>query len=449
LRQIDRIHGVALPQKGVSVNGRIDSTEPYIDQLPLSLRQLTLYERKYMMPPWINMRNDQRLDAKYLPQNSGAFELPCFWVSCRHLRIFRCAPEQGVVTQFFRGKGTDQEALFPIHPASLEHYRDFLSRAHAVDSRKEGLRILAVPTSSVRTLLTWPDRRPDQAIFVKASLPFQIGGNDRCIHPFVAARGVAITSLLDCANEELPETFEFLAERAGIVPKATPESAVIARSIPERISNGPFSMAPAFALWGADGRHVPILLKLLQETNESPLEFIARQIVWPLVGIHLRLLLNMGLMSELHFQNLLVEVDYDGALTGKFYARDLDFFHVDWQFRIQRKLPIPSVVPYAHIWRQLYLSLPIAPKISRSVVELFGLAWNLEPILRVWHSQRRIRGPAIQSGAITRLIFAEVSRIMSDTYNFNFELPEPAYAYGRHWLTGDIMRIKSSLGRQS
>ncbi|HEY5755449.1 MAG TPA: hypothetical protein VIU34_06475, partial [Steroidobacter sp.] len=92
-----------------------------LEQLPRSLRRQSMFERFHLYKPEIfqNRSRDPTFDPAYFPQNSGVVQLSCYWIERRHLYVFGDSGELGLCAS----EGPDGAVLFPIHPASVAHYR--------------------------------------------------------------------------------------------------------------------------------------------------------------------------------------------------------------------------------------------------------------------------------------------------------------------------------------
>src|SRR6185312_13827042 len=113
-------------------------------------------------------------DSRYLPEACATIVLPCFWVRRRYLYMYGEMDEWGNNLGISEGEGPDCRVLLPIHPAELHRYREFLTRVRATDASLDGIRILATPTSSTRTMLAWLEGRPNSAFFAKLTLQSKI-----------------------------------------------------------------------------------------------------------------------------------------------------------------------------------------------------------------------------------------------------------------------------------
>ena len=69
--------------------------------------------------------------------------------------------------------------------------------------------------------------------------------------------------------------------------------------------------------------------------------FVARELLVPYVNALAFLLLGEGITFEGHLQNVLLEVDAEGSLTGRLLLRDLADVTVNVPLRMARGLPLP------------------------------------------------------------------------------------------------------------
>src|SRR6185312_8005953 len=96
------------------------------------------------------------------------------------------------------------------------HYERLLSASGARPAAD--IRILAIPTSSTRTVLAWRDGEPDTAVFIKLSLlPSPMFG-DRRIWRQKSAGCVGLTQLLESSNANSATELSYLSEPLSITP---------------------------------------------------------------------------------------------------------------------------------------------------------------------------------------------------------------------------------------
>lgn len=410
------------------MSSRAIDEQQILEQLPSSLQTLMTLERfhlheaeRFQVPS-----RDPTFDTRYFPQHCGAFRLPCFWVRREHLQIY------GRDTQFSSYCESGGRVLFPVHPTSLTHYKAFLSETSARDAADEGLCIWALPTSSTRTLLAWPDGAPQKALFIKTSLHSAILG-DRRLSLRKIARSIGLSRLAqECST--IPGALNCLPESMGFAPRRPPENGAIVRSIPQEIRDGRILVAPLFSLFGGAGSHVPLLLTLIERSGVPPLRFVEDVLCVPFANLWLHMALRLGLILEAHAQDLLLVTSPDLVPLGRFFYRDFEGLQVDWWLRRSHRLPTPENMPRSWCWHETYATLGYPG--SQLVwymyhVSLFGylhLVLNpLEQSLQRWREQGVLPGPPIEPDAVTMMFSRHL--LIAIEQQFGVRVPAPFNVY--------------------
>jgi hypothetical protein len=391
--------------------------DPAIAQLPSTLQRWLMLERFHLYNPHIfqNPQRDPNFDTSYLPQNSSPFLIPCFFVPRRCLHVLSARHDD---IFFNHGDGSDADLLFPIHPSAVSHYEPFLRSVGARDASSQGIRVWAVPTSSTRTLLAWPDMQPHRAVFIKTSLHSEILGSRRILRAN-AARSVGQWSLVNAEAGELPKMLAYLPETLAFTARQPPYTGAIVRSIPSEIMQGRISLAPLFSLIGGSDQHSPLLPIMLPQTGMQAEEFVHRILCEPFAQLWVELSLKFGLIIEPHAQNLLLELSSDGCLRGRLWYRDFEGLHVDWDLRRRSGRPSPSDMPNAASWRDTYgtygRSNLLAAKWHISLAHYLYVLREIECALRSWRDRGVIGGPSIWEGGVTmmfsRCLFLALERL--------------------------------------
>lgn len=327
--------------------------EQPLEQLPTSLRIFMMFERFHLHHTGLFQQpsRDASFDTRYFPQNCDAFELPCFWVPRKHLYGCGNASHLTVMREFLDARLADERVLFPVHPASLNGYQAFLHSTGAEDTRSSGLRIWAVPTSSTRTVLAWPDGEPHIAMFLKLTLHSPVFG-DRHLYRKTVACSVGLSELVEQhSSRGLPESFRSFPEPIGFTPRNHPDSGFIARLIPPELNEGSELAVPLFALLGD---REPLLPRMLECSGLSLQEFVEQVLCRNFARLWLSMWLNLGLILEAHAQDLLLAVTPDFVPRDRFYYRDFEGLQVDWALRKHRGLPSPAGMPHAWRWFETY-----------------------------------------------------------------------------------------------
>ncbi len=402
-------------------------SEEAIQQLPESLQMLLQWERRHLhkIQSFQKLEYDPGFDVRYFPQNCGAFPLPCFWIPRRALVMFGdedAAPDEFPLS---RGCGATKKMLFPIHPTSLGHYSQLLSEVGAEDARLSGLLIWAVPTSSTRTLLAWPDGKPELALFFKTSLHSPIFG-DRRLGTRIVARSVGTSDVLCHARATLPPAFSCFPETTGMIPRALRDSGAIVRHLPGDLQRGAVFAAPLFALLGGSGEREPLLLTMLRLASMEPLRFLNDILIAPYAKMWLHLAMKNGVLPEGHGQDFLIGLTPELRPLGKFFYRDFEGMQVDWDLRRARRLPAPANLPNAFQWHLTYETWGDPYGQLLSYKYYFSLAGfsdlvlhEIEESLMEWRAEGLIAVACLQKGLLVRMFSEALRSSLHDMFDLH------------------------------
>lgn len=413
---------------------RIDDQE-IIGQLPASLRALMTLERFHLhkAEQFQNTSRDPRFDTRYFPQNCSVFALPCFWVRREHLRVYGCQAYAGAELAFSEGNSRHGRVLFPVHPSSVDDYKEFLSDSGARNALQEGLRIWAVPTSSTRTLLAWPDHAPHEALFVKTSLHSPIFG-DRRVCLMKAGRSVGLSRLVQDSRFDLPPALSCLPEAFGFAARRPPHSGAIVRSIPAEIKDGRVLAAPMFSLLGGSGSHVPLLLTMLERSGMQPLRFVEEVLCAPFARLWLEMSMRWGLILEAHGQDFMLALSPDLTPLGRFYYRDFEGLQVDWELRRRRGWPAPHGMPHDWSWRETYGTWGyrygdlLWYKWRISLFDYLHFVLNeTELALIEWHDRGLIGGPRCAENEVTMIFSRRLFEAIEQMFGVRADAPFNVY----------------------
>lgn len=399
-------------------------TESPLEQLPASLRAFLEFERFHLYRPEFFQENvgSEPFDVRYLPQNCGAFRLPCFWVNRERMHVFGGQPTADHELRFLNVAEARQKVLFPIHPLSVERCRRVLADIDAEEANCAGRCVWAVPTSSPRTFLVWRDSEPGKASFVKVSLHADAFG-DRRLGALKVARSVGLSMLFDSVSRDHALPVRHFSEPVGFVPRDLPDCGVIIRSIPEPVRRNQIQAAPLFALLGGAGGRVPLLLCLLQQSVETPQELVERILCRPFAKLWLDMALGQGLLLEAHAQNMMLALSPNGVPLGEFFYRDFEGLQVDWELRAAKGLPTPQSMPRAFDWYETYATwgYPHSQLVwYKLYVSLFDyLHFVLHPVevaLQSWREQGLIGGPPVGTDEITLSCSRHVLSLLAESF---------------------------------
>jgi len=340
-------------------------------------------------------------DARYLPENCAVFELPCYWIHRRHFYVYGSFGNRHP----WMAAAPSEHLPFAVHPCELNHYAAFLASVSARLTARDGLRFWALPSSSTRTLLFWPDGEPQQVAFAKTTLTGRAFG-ERLIHRHNAAANVALSNLVLSVDPPLPTGFDCFPEYASLVPRALPDSGVIFRALPAVMHDECFVVAPRFALIGGDERSPPLYLQMMARFGEQAAERLEYLLCDRFAALWLELFVRRKLILEDHSQNLL------GAFTDDLFPiehtlyRDFEGLTVDWDARLSQGLPIDPL-PHAWEWFRAYQtwghcgSQLIAWRIRNSLRCYHRFLSALEDQISAWYDIGKLGGRRPAANALT------------------------------------------------
>jgi hypothetical protein len=398
--------------------------EEAINQLAGSLRSLLDFERFHLHNTdfFQDKALDPAFDTRYLPQNCGAIELPCFWVLRKYLYVYGQPKDCTMALDVVERDGLNERVLFPIHPTALDRYRQFLSEANAVSAASEGLRLWAVPTSSVRTFLVWPDHAPEKAFFVKTSLHSPIFG-DRRLHARKVACSVGLSSLVHHPSTTIPSALTCFPEPVGFVPRCMMDSGAIIRSIPGEIKSNAVVVIPLFALFGEQGNHSPLLLTILRRSGMEALDFVEHVLCAPFARLWLQMSFRWGLILEAHGQDVLLALSPEMEPLHRFYYRDFEGLRVDWDTRRRCGLIDPDRMPRAFSWYETYETVGYRYsdsawyKLGMSVYQYLQLVLNeLDASLQAWQARGLLCEHRIERARLTKIFSRELMNAIEESF---------------------------------
>jgi hypothetical protein len=412
--------------------------EEALEQLPLSLRRLMAFERFHLYKP--DMRysgaNDSAFDVKYFPTNSSVFELPCFWIDHRKLYMYRDSLADIDSYSSFAGNGPAGCMLYAIHPTAAATHRNLLARIGHEINEMEHRRVLAVPTSSTRTVLAWREEAPNDAVFIKLSLHSPVLG-DRHLYRHSIERSVGMSTIAQASARSTMATIGYFPESFAIIPRDKLDSGIIFRTIPKEISEDRCLVVPLFSLLGTKPSGQPMLPDLVERSNMTSIDFIEEILCAPFAQLWLELSMGHGVILEAHAQNMLLCLTPNMRPLGRFFYRDFEGLQIDWELRAIRRLETPAGIPSACAWHITYNTLGY-PWSQMAWYKLYCSLQDymhrvLDPLNNSvcdWTRLGILSGPKIERYEITEIfsrhIFDSVERMfrinISDRYNIYHSL---------------------------
>ena len=373
------------------------------------------------MQKYRSKRSIADFDARYLPENSYAFNLPCFWVHRKHFFLYGSDLTEGPWFSQRSVAAPDHHILLPLHPTDVDRYRPFLERAKAHDASRDGVKLWALPTSSVRTLLVWPSNHSEQAVFVKMSIGAYDSGF-RNINRSMLAGTIGIATLVRATQHQLPGSVSWLFDAAGFIPRAMPQGGTYVRTIPAEVLDGRVRLAPAFSLVEGDHLHLPLILRVFNQSGDAMLRFVEEVLCGVFSKLWLTMSMEFGILLEAHGQNLMVTLSPENEFLPRFFYRDFEGISVDWELRRNKGLPAPDDLPHSWSWDTTYSlrSYPVELVYHKYKVSLFVylrfFLKDLERRLITWRSGGVIDGPQIYDGLLTEMFSRKMRDALLEIY---------------------------------
>lgn len=235
---------------------------------------------------------------------------------------------------------SSEEQFIYIHPDLLNEetnptFYDILS----IGDIEDGMTV--IPTSSSRTV-----RIKGTNHFLKLHYPGVIGRLKRDLGELQLSFAIEITRVLNEVKQKgnLPDVFDFMPEYYGRVGKTNDyEIGFLCREMP--LYNGSNYYIPAFSLFSSDHQSPKddrLLVQLLRHHSDRPLSYLLNDICFPLIDSFFHCAFNLGLISEMHSQNVVFLFNNEWR-TKKVLLRDFESIDVD--FSIREELGLNEIEP--------------------------------------------------------------------------------------------------------
>lgn len=222
----------------------------------------------------------------------------------------------------------DGSALFCVHPQVLAEIPDdpYVRRTRELASSLSTQRVS--PSSSTRTLYVVESEWPHA---VKVHVPFRVSRYGRRMRDEVVAQAIAVSAELERWERKEDLAFGFLREVLGVTHRdLDPGSArgenwgyLVRDMVPFPAVRADRRLVPGFALYGRDrfdAEAPPLILELVEASD--PEAWALEKLLLPIVRQWVACFRDLGLILEPHGQNVLLEVDHDGAVR-RVVHRDL------------------------------------------------------------------------------------------------------------------------------
>lgn len=338
-----------------------------------------LNETRIMTP------KDNKQDDKYKPENGRIFPVDSYWIPARKLDAFTSEYMSPTLKKMFVKKDAIGQEFFLllVHPESKSLYTNLTRRA------EKGPAFWATSTASSRTLLMWPEERPDLAFFGKLSLNKEIGGVVRTIPQGEIARSLGTTEVLYKNKPILPKSFKFFPESLSLIPKDMARGGMIIREIPKDVANGKSRVIPLFSLYADRGDQPTVLAEMIQKSGIEPVEFVEKKIIEPFVKQWVEMVMVHGISMEPHAQNVMIGLDANNLPNGEFMHRDFGGFNLDLKNFERLKTLLPKNLPTIQGIEEDYHQRFSEASINQSLEIFFeqGFIYNLEQKMPEWVRQ--------------------------------------------------------------
>jgi len=276
-----------------------------------------------------------------------SLKLPCFWIdTSKHAKFICKSPRMSPsIKEFYSPEHS--KFLLPIHPATIP-----LLPSDVLCQIKElipGPKLDVSPTSSTRTLYVHGANGSDKCPqhFLKLHFPGRISRFFRSMtHEDVIHQLWASEQIQKAKIPHLPD----LGGGYALSNQDLSIGFLIRSTLPENALNGLFFTVPGYSLFGIDKNSPadpPLLEQLHRHFGETSKDFLLNRIIIPTVVLWVKTVSTVGIIPELHGQNVLFSFSRCGSVSSISF-RDSDLF-VDSRIRKQlgiKAFPTKFVVPY-------------------------------------------------------------------------------------------------------
>lgn len=292
-------------------------------------------ERDYSIEP-------TSVPPEFWPERQPVFWLPEFEAPRDQFRLFQSRSQP--LPWYLSGSSSDVYSHL-VHPLSVQY---FLKR-DLEGARWKNPRFLATPMASHRTLLVWNPRSPTTPPFaVKASFNRWVGGGNRNVRLDEIKRSVGISSLFTGIRKADLERqgILLLDDPVGLIHKQT-NAGLLGRETPWKLGAGE-EIVPVFSLCASQHVRRPRIVELVESSGLEPTAWVDAFIFTPLLYQAYFLGMTVGVVGEMHEQNILMELR-NGIPTKRFWHRDLGGFRLDNDLRRLANKGLEALPKHIHL----------------------------------------------------------------------------------------------------
>lgn len=282
------------------------------------------------------------MQLKYQPQSQiQSFSVPVVEVPNDRLTISLANPDQELLAKYV---GVVASSFF-VHP---QFYKDSrVSHMDEIASHSQIDDVEVAPTASSRTVLVFDSLLPTHCI--KMHCPAQISRFNRKLDGRDILKSINTSLELDKAMEHpnFPKIFGFLPESIGVSIECENREdswGYLVREMqphPVVENSNERTLFPLFSMYSSDLNKEsestsPLMVSLIQKSGLEPMDFILNKVMFPIIESWCFLARDLGLLTQAHGQNLLLEVGSDSVPTRVIF-RDLSTY-MDREARLKKGL---------------------------------------------------------------------------------------------------------------
>lgn len=321
----------------LSEKGRFSSLSKPISDFIYAERWLNGGSRTYS-----KISSYTEMQLKYQPQSEvESFSVPVIAMPNHRVTITLAHPDQQLLAKYV-GETTSS---FFVHPQfyrdnRVNHMDEIVSYSH-IDHAE------VAPTASSRTVLVFDENLPTHCI--KMHCPAQISRFNRKLDGRDILKSINTSLELDRAvdHPNFPKIFGFLPESIGVsINSENREDSwgyLVREMEPHPVveNSNQRTLLPLFSMYSSDLRKEdeeapPLMVSLIQQSGLAPIDFIVNHMMCPIIESWCFLARDLGLLTQAHGQNLLLEVGQDGIPTRVIF-RDLSTY-MDREARLKKGL---------------------------------------------------------------------------------------------------------------
>lgn len=268
---------------------------------------------------------------------AGPFEVPVYKVDAANCLIFTSKLVDEKLLKHFV---SEKIVKFPLHPVNLivKNVTN-LEEIISFDCEKKNLQVVA--TSSTRTV--FPLKQTPVPHLIKLHSNLQITKTRRHMELRKISHAVAITKAFDNSDVFFKNPkIAYYPESLGVVYNTGKKSdwGFLVRELQSRpYLKRDYYIVPLFSFYLAGEDSDPYLVKLIKLSGKDPLQYILKEVLFPLFEGWIEIYYTTGFLLEPHGQNVNVEIDSKTHEIIRFSHKDFDcVFNSDYLKKLGQPL---------------------------------------------------------------------------------------------------------------